>query len=1524
MNLQVIKNRILLWLKKIILYGLYFLLAFFLVGFGILQIPPVQKSILQQYTDRISNISGFKTTFGSVHLIWYDRLELENLLITDPENNVMIDAKLLKVNFRISSLLINRNVNIDAATLNGTEVNLTKIRESDSTQDMNINIFIKRLIKPPKDSKGASSKVNIGEIVINQSSFSYNDQDKDSLFPRFDYSHFKVALNDGLIQNFKVIGDTIQFKVNSLTAIDEQTQFNIKKLNTFFRISQSSMEFLNLNLEAGNSHIQDTIIFTYRSLQDLNDFNNQVNIKSSIRNTIIDPQDLALFAPGVGKINEKISVSGYFVGKVSRFFVRNLALNMGNTTLDGNLNMDGLPRINETFINLNLKRSSVDIADLKFLLPPKTFSALQPLGEFQLLGNYTGFINDFVANGIFKGNFGQIKSDVNLKINTDFPALSQYKGNIELIDFKFGTYLTDTTLLRRVSMTGHIDGKGFTEESADFQLDGKISHIKIKDYDYKNIITNARFRSQFFNGNLTINDPNLKFEAEGSIDFSKDNDLVKMKARLDTALLHNLGLSKDYFSIQSVVDIDSRGLDIDSIFGNAFLKNTKVTYRDELLEIDSIQLTSSKLAKGRSLLLRSSFADINLHGEYYYSSLFKDLNKLFKEFYLTIKNDRDELNTYYLTKGKESQEYDANFNIILKDINPIIKVAGINSQLSKNTRVEGKFSNGYTSILNAYSTIDSITYNGKLFTQNTIELNGSKVRDSTNILAMLNINSAQQKLSKSFNTSNLFIEAIWNTDHIEVGVDFDQTGKENYARIKAAVDLLNDSTRIKILPSSIKALNETWQVSQENYTILNGNEWRINHLAIQNDNQKVLLEGFVSQDSSKSLSLNVSNLDLSFLNSISGNRFTGTLNGTAEGRDLYNNPYIQNDLAINSFTINEFLIGDISGTNIWNQRDQRFDINFLIDRLKVRTVDLKGFYNPGAEDPLQISAQFEKANLKIAEPLLATIFSNMNGTLTGKYQITGSFTDPKIRGTGSIENGQIMINYLKTLYNFTGEFGMTPNQLVFNNFKLTDKFNNTGTLDGFIAHRSFKEFSLNLDASFQNLQLLNTTARDNSLFYGQGYATGNANFFGPSTNLKISATAQTQKNTRIYIPMSSSETVDKKDFINFVAFTNSLAADTDTDKDQKKRKVESSGISMDINLDITPDAYTEIIFDIKSGDIIRGRGNGDIKLQLDTKGDFFMFGAVEFTQGAYNFTLYDIINKEFDIQPGSRISWYGSPYEGIMDITADYTQMASLGPILTDQSEEVLSNPQVRRKYPTDVKLKLEGQMLSPRINFDIDANELPDNIIVEGRAAPVRLNFEFESFKSRLDEQELKRQVFSLIILRKFSPPDAFSTSGTLYNSVSELLSNQLSYWLTQVDQNLEIDLDLGTLDQEAFNTFQLRLSYSFLNGRLRITRDGSFSNQYRPSDNISSIAGDWMVDYLLTPDGKFKVKMYSRSNVNQLTNTLGTQSAVTTGVSLLHTQNFNEIRDLWHTAREKKQKDSDIPLPDGEVRKEDEDGGM
>jgi hypothetical protein len=378
-------------------------------------------------------------------------------------------------------------------------------------------------------------------------------------------------------------------------------------------------------------------------------------------------------------------------------------------------------------------------------------------------------------------------------------------------------------------------------------------------------------------------------------------------------------------------------------------------------------------------------------------------------------------------------------------------------------------------------------------------------------------------------------------------------------------------------------------------------------------------------------------------------------------------------------------------------------------------------------------------------------------------------------------------------------------------------------------------------------------------------------------------------------------------------------------KDNVSNKLDLTGITLDFNLDITPDAQFEIIFDYTSGDIIRGRGNGDLQLQLDTRGEFNMFGPFEFEQGGYNFTLYDIINKDFTIKRGSRITWYGDPYAATLNISATYEQLASFGPILTNQDLAAL--PQLRRKYPVDVLLELKGPMMSPDIEFDIVTSDLPQSIVVEGHP-PVRLDFEFQAFKNKLDEQELKRQVFSLVVLRRFSPPESFNTSGSIVNSVSELLSNQLSNWISQVDENLEIDLDLSTLDEEAYNTFQLRLSYTFMNGRLRVTRDGTFygsqqNSSLNNSQSLSSIAGDWTVDYLLTADGKLKVKMYNRTNINPILNTLGSQNSVTTGVSISHTQSFNELKDIWRSARTRRERNpesADLQENEEAVLKEDD----
>jgi len=1510
MNRQVIKKRV----AKISAYSLTTLFFAVVAAFLFLQIPAIQEKIINRYLRGFSNVTGFKTTISDFQLLWFDRLELRNLEVRDLEDNTMIAVKNVLINFQLSQLLEHSDVNVDGVYLDSADVFVTRINESDTSRDLNINVFVNRINEnyaAQGSGTGRSPRVNIGEAILNESSFTYVDQDRDSVKTGFNYNQFSFDINEAQLQNFLALGDTIQFKLQTLLASEKESKFNINQLSTFFRISQQCLEFVDLDLQTGKSTVTDTVLFTFNGRRELNDFNEKVNIHANLQSTLLYPEDLALFFPEAERLTQPLLINGSFNGRISDFKLTNMELRTGNSELKGSLDMEGLPDLSETFTILELKNSTFDFRDLKGLLGPNALEHLTPMGQVNLDGQFLGYFTDFVANGNFSGKLGRVSTDINFKVNeTDFNH-SVYSGRIALKDFALGEYLQDTVNFQQVTLDGNIKGSGLTVSTANFKLDGKVDKIGIRDYDYTGIKTNARFASEFFNGYFSIDDPNLKFTTEGSIDLRNNVNEIKVRANIDTAIFQNLKLTDRELYIRSRLDVNLKGLHLDSIVGTADIRDFHIVNNGKSLSLDAIQLRSEQDAKRRAIHIQSSVLDGAVDGDFLLSDLTADLQTVVKEILLNIRNDETEIRSYYQQKTGRPKSYETAFRFTLKDMEPVVNLFNIDLLVSENTLLEGKFTSGYTTILQAYSSIDSLAYNKALFVDSEVELTASKIADSTDVLAMLFINSDRQFLTRQLNTRDLMAEAIWNKNQISFSLDADQQGQTNYVRLKGDLNFLRDSTQLHLLPSTIKILEKNWDFDPDNLITIRRNEITVDELRVTNQDQFILIDGKVSSDPDERLSMTVSQLNLSILNPITGRDIMGTLNATIHLNDYYHEPQLQNDLKIDSLTVDKFLVGNVSGNNLWDPVQKQFGINFFIDRNDNRIVNLTGYYNPSrAAMPLEVSAKLENANLKIIEPFFDDIFTNIGGTITGNYRITGSLESPLFVGEGKVTGGEIMVNYLKTTYHFTGIVGLSPNSIYFKNMDMVDLFNNQGRLNATLSHQNFRSMRINLDASFKNFQVLNTTEKDNSLFYGQGYATGDLNITGPLNNLKFTSNARTDKNTRVFIPIGGTTEVEQAEFIRFVSFSDSTFQNTL--KDNISNRLDLTGITLDFNLDITPDALFEIILDYKAGDIIRGRGNGDLQLQLDTRGEFNMFGPFEFEQGGYNFTLYDIINKEFEIQKGSRITWFGDPYAATLNISATYNQLASFGPILSNQ--ELSTLPQLRRKYPVKVLLELKGPMLSPQIDFDIVTSDLPQSIVVEGHP-PVRLDFEFQAFKNKLDEQELKRQVFSLVVLRRFSPPESFNTSGSIMNSVSELLSNQLSNWISQVDENLEIDLDLSTLDEEAYNTFQLRLSYTFMNGRLRVTRDGTFygnqdNSSLNSSQSLSSIAGDWTVDYLLTADGKLKVKMYNRTNINPILNTLGSQNSVTTGVSISHTQSFNALKDIWRSARARREQNP--PKPD------------
>ena len=245
-------------------------------------------------------------------------------------------------------------------------------------------------------------------------------------------------------------------------------------------------------------------------------------------------------------------------------------------------------------------------------------------------------------------------------------------------------------------------------------------------------------------------------------------------------------------------------------------------------------------------------------------------------------------------------------------------------------------------------------------------------------------------------------------------------------------------------------------------------------------------------------------------------------------------------------------------------------------------------------------------------------------------------------------------------------------------------------------------------------------------------------------------------------------------------------------------------------------------FDKQTGDIMRANGSGKINLKVDTRGGFDMTGDYNIERGDYTFTFQNILNKKFNINRGSKISWSGSPYEAIVDIKATYTQNLSyLGSVIdtSRRGNEFRNKAEYLRRYPVDVTINLKDRLLQPTISFNMKMHDYPQN---------PDFNSGVTAFENRIrtDEQELNRQVSNVLLLNSMLPQNAGAfASINLVSSLSELLSNQISNVFSQIDPNLNVDFSVnGTaLNQDLINNLQLRLSYNF-NDRFRITRSGGF----------------------------------------------------------------------------------------------------
>ena len=1504
-------RRFLAILLKVLL-GLGLLLVLAVVGALLaLRVPSVQTRLAREAAAMLTRKLGQPVTIGRVDVRPFSSVLLEEVRVQDRRGGELFGVGRAEADVSLFSVFDPRHLHVGTLTLTQPRFVLRNLPgQPDTTTFSQFMRAVKRLVGPSTDTtKAAPFDFQVAKVALRNGHFAIlkDDVPRSKTYGQsIDYDHMVVDSIYADVSNIR-LGDTLGLRISQLHAVETPSQTQLREITANMTYGAHFWEFKDLSLRVGRSQIKDFVRFEFRVFSNFTEYNDSMKTIARLRNSKIYTDDIAKFAPQLRTLHESVALSGDASGYVRDFKVNNLDVRYGTGThiVAKRAHADGLPNYKESFFDFRLLPSVVLARDLKKWLPASANKLVQPLGRVKVQGQLLGFYSDFVANASFDTALGFVATDVNLKTRTDLTHAT-YEGTVRSKAFQLGKFLGDESVVRDVTLNGRVAGTGFLPAFATGRAKLTVPAIWLKGYRYRNITFDGRFQPLHFDGHASINDPAVRLVGDGHIDLERKHENIDVQTKIDYANLRALGLSSQPITVSTTANVKFKGVQLDSLIGYAYLRHSRFGLDGRVLRLDTLDVVSTRnRLNQRRVTIRSEAVNASVAGTFNTSDVVRDVQTLIAEYRLNFESNAAATAAYYRRKQQRTLPvYQVDLLLNLKKANPVLQLFVPELTVADNSRIDGSFRSGSTSIFQFGGHLDSLRYGPVRTVNNEFDFLTSKLPYQPDILAQASITSDRQVLPGLGRTEKFIVEGVWDQQRINFSTSLAQTGTTNRATINGSLGFLQRAVEVIFRKSDVRLLDEDWTIAENNsVTISNyGKEFDIKNLTFSNGAQFVGAQGFISPDASKPpLQLQIKDFALASLRTLTGQNLAGRLNAQGTVSGVYGPLVVASTLGVDSLKYDNTLIGQVAGRADWDNAAGKLRTNLDVARAGQSVLTVLGDIAPGSKtNQLNLTGTLNDAPLVLAQPFLGSLFKNIGGTGRGELRLTGPFAAPNLLGAVDVSSGRLTFGYLGTTYTFSDRISFTNTSIEFRNVRLRDVLGNTGTVDGIVRHQGFKNMSLDIAANFRKMQVLNTTRKDNQLYFGTAYATGTARITGPTDDLDITVRASSEAGTRVSLPLDNAAKAEKAGYIKFV--NNNPVGDTVITRKAviaATDKVDLSGVKLNMNLTITPEAYVEILLDESTGDVIRGAAAGQLRLAIDTRGEFNMYGQVEIVRGAYNFTLQGLVNKEFVVRPGGLISWNGDPLAGEMNITATYTQRTSLAPVLESGASGSVA------VVPVTAVMNLTGPLLLPAIKLNLEFNDAPGTL--QGDLAAFTTSL-------RNDEQELNRQVFSLLVFKQLSPRGSslgstISIKGqdnTVSNSLGQILSTQLGLLTSQIDQNLEIDFNINGLTAAQLQALQVRLSYSFLNGRLRVTREGGFTNNPNlvsqgtgtgttpntaNTAGQASLLGDLSLEYYLRPDGKFRAKLRYETTPRDL-ETINQPRA---GFSLLYTEQFNTFGELF-----------------------------
>ncbi len=1322
-------------------------------------------------------------------------------------------------------------------------------------------------------------RVRIQQLELAQARFQYDDLIQPAKQQGFDGRHQQYTQLNLKLHNGAFLYDRIEADIDHLS-FQEKSGFSIAELKGNVLVTPTYAGIANLLLRSPQSLLQDSFSLSYQNFQAFLDFTSRVNLFMRLHEASASLTDLAYFIPQIGLAKEQLHMTGEISGTISRLVAAPFALRLNSgAQYAGTMQLNGLPHLRETFIDLVVSNMRFSQSDVLQLFPDITLpESVQRLGPIAFTGRFTGFLNDFVSYGTMQTRLGTLVSDLNMEWDPIINTV-RYSGSLATGQFELGKLVDAEPTLGQVRFDLRMTGQGWNVDDLQVWTEGQIDVLTFNGYSYSNIGVEGLFDQRQFEGRVVMKDPNVDLVFNGLINLRTELPTYRFRASLRNAQVHRLGLTRKPLVVGADFEINLVGGQLDSLLGTAEAHNLHMQRDQQYLFIDSLILAISENHPDntRHLKLHAPQITATVEGDFKINDLPNHIASVVNH-YLPVEEK-------LLARSPSPANF--SYRIQTQQLAPAIQFLLPDWDGLSFATLSGSV-NTHRQSLTLTGFIPQVRYRRMDFAD--ISLTTQSLNDSLHI----RVSSRRCLVGDS-----IYVVAPSVTASISQGRGLawlraqNENGR-NHLDMPVAFEHQHDRWRLHILPGSFILNGRSWELNRENQILYYDQRLLFEQFVLQSGTMQVRLENINTRVRATNLAVSFQSFpldDLAPLPRIGAWYFTGFLNGTVQMYNIFHALRVSAAIDLQSLGINGYKLQHALATIDYMPEYDELVLNAVLHDAN-HYLRLTGSYFPlKTTDQLSLGIAVQNTSLHLAEHLFfQDLIKHTSGWFNGNLLLEGTPDQLLLTGQATITDLRTTVTYLNTTYHapsFALPFhrhGIEINQIMF-----YDSDGGNAVANGMITHSYLKQWMLNVTVDVSRCQVLHTTAANDSLYYGTAYATGIVQFAGPAEAPRIAVNLRSERGTTINIPMYSSSSVGQYQFITFVTADRSVAPEP--------RTTLPEGLSMNLNLEITPDAQMRIIFDEKTGDIIEGRGVGNLQLLISTTGDFRIYGTYVIEQGQYLFTQFNFFNKYFVIKEGSSITWTGDPYQAQVNLSAIYSTRASLAGLfatstaLTEQDKRDL-----KQRQQVDLYLNLSGALLAPEIKFDV---QLPQTSAFSHAA-------NLELMRIRQDQNELNKQVFGLLVLGHFLPTGAPQEATTNFgasvnNNLSEFIFNQLSYLASSVRSDVDLAVSYQTYqanidptDPEDLirrNELQVALTKRFFNDRVSVDVGGNVDFGSGPIQQpTTGIAGDFSAEYRITPAGQLRAKVFSKSDYSVIDDRYRTRN----GIGIKFSRDFNRLVDL------------------------------